>query len=347
MKIAVDAMGGDYAPEAIVDGAVQAARVARGRYEIILVGDEQKIRRELSRYAADKLPISIYHASQAIGMEESPMQALRSKRDASVLVATQLAKKGMADAVVSAGNTGAFMAAALLTLGRLPKVSRPALGSFIPNEKGISVVIDVGANVDSKPANLLQFGVMGSIYMEHIFDISRPKVGLLNIGEEESKGPEVIRQAYQLLQHSSLNFIGNVEGRDILRGTAEVVVCDGFVGNIVLKFAESIIGMLTRTLKKKVGKNIPANLGALLMKPTFRKLRQLMDYQEYGGVPLLGVNGVCIVCHGRSTPKAIRNAIREARKMIELEVNERLEEAIADNIVLEERENWAIKRHSR
>jgi len=339
MKIAVDAMGGDYAPEAIVDGAVQAARVARGRYEIILVGDEQKIRRELSRYSADKLPISIYHASQAIGMEESPVHALRTKKDASILVATQLVKKGLADAVVSAGNTGAFMAASLFTLGRLPRVSRPALGSFIPNEKGISVVIDVGANVDSKPANLLQFGVMGSIYMEHIFDISHPKVGLLNIGEEESKGPELIRQAYQLLERSNLNFIGNVEGRDILRGTAEVVVCDGFVGNIVLKFAESIIGMLTRTLKKKVGRNIPANLGAFLMKPTFRKLRQLMDYQEYGGVPLLGVNGVCIVCHGRSTPKAIRNAIREARKMIELEVNKRLEEAIASNLVVEEKEN--------
>lgn len=339
MKIAVDAMGGDYAPEAIVDGAVQAARIARGRFELILVGDERRIRKELSRFAADSLPLSIYHASEAIGMEESPLQALRAKKDASILVATQLVKKGLADAVVSAGNTGAFMAAALLTLGRLPHVHRPALGSFIPNEKGISVVIDVGANVDSKPANLLQFGVMGSIYMEHIFDISRPKVGLLNIGEEESKGTEVTRQAYKLMKNSNLNFIGNVEGRDILRGTAEVIVCDGFVGNIVLKFAESIIGMLTRTLKKSVGRNIPANLGALLLKPTFRKLRQLMDYQEYGGVPLLGVNGVCIVCHGRSSPKAIRNAIREARKMLELEVNQRLEEAIAQNLVAEEKGN--------
>ncbi len=339
MKIAIDAMGGDYAPEAIVDGAIQAARVARGRYEIILVGDEQKIRREFSKYPVDKLPISIYHASEVIEMEESPTRALRKKKDSSILVATQLVKRGLADAVVSAGNTGAFMAAALFTLGRLPAVSRPALGSFIPNEKGISVVIDVGANADCKPLNLLQFGVMGSVYMEHIFDIRRPKVGLLNIGEEETKGNELTRQSYKLLKKSNLNFVGNVEGRDILRGTAEVIVCDGFVGNIVLKFAESIIGMLTSTLKKSVGKNIPANLGAFLMKPAFRKLKQLMDYQEYGGVPLLGVNGVCIVCHGRSTPKAIRNAIREARKMVEQDVNKRLEEAIASNLVLEEREN--------
>jgi glycerol-3-phosphate acyltransferase PlsX len=340
MKIAIDAMGGDYAPEAIVDGAIQAARVARGRYELILVGDEHQIRKELSKYDVKKLPLHIYHASEVIEMEESPAQALRRKKDASVVVATRLVKEGKADAVVSAGNTGAFMAAALFTLGRLPEVHRPALGSFIPNEKGMSVVIDVGANADCKPLNLLQFGVMGSVYMEHIFDIKRPKVGLLNIGEEETKGPEVVRQAHQLLKRSKLNFIGNIEGRDILRGTAEVVVCDGFVGNIVLKFAESMIGMLTRTLKRKIGRNIPANLGAFLMKPTFRKLYQLMDYQEYGGVPLLGVNGVCIVCHGRSSPKAIRNAIREARKMLDLRVNERLKEAITENLVLEEQEPW-------
>ncbi len=329
MKIAVDAMGGDFAPEATVDGAIQAARVARGNYEIVLVGDEQKIRKELSRFSADKLPISIYHASQIIGMEESPTRALKSKKDSSLVVATDLLKSGKADAVVSAGNTGAFMASALLTLGRLPGVHRPGLGSFIPNEESVCVVIDVGANSDCKPINLLQFAIMGSVYIEHIFDIRNPKVGLLSMGEEESKGNELVRDAHQILKKSKLNFIGNVEGRDILKGTAELVVCDGFVGNIVLKFAESIIGMFTRTLKKSVGKNIPANLGAVLMKPAFRKLRQLMDYQEYGGVPLLGLNGICIVCHGRSTPKAIRSAIREASKMFALDMNRKMQEALA------------------
>jgi glycerol-3-phosphate acyltransferase PlsX len=329
MIIAVDAMGGDFAPEATVDGAIQAARVARDKYEIVLVGNEERIKKELSRFSVEKLPISIYHASEEISMEESPTRALRHKKDSSLVVATTLLKKGLADAVVSAGNTGAFMAAALLTLGRLPGVHRPALGSFIPNEKGVCVVIDVGANSDCKPVNLLQFAVMGSVYIEQIFDIAQPKVGLLSMGEEESKGNELVRAAHQLLKKGSFNFIGNVEGRDILKGTAEVVVCDGFVGNIVLKFAESIVGMFTKSLKKSVGRNIPANLGAVLMKPAFRKLRLLLDYQEYGGVPLLGLNGICIVCHGRSTPRAIRSAIREASKMFSLDVNRKLQDALA------------------
>lgn len=332
MRIAVDAMGGDFAPESPVDGAIQAARVARGRYEIILVGDENLIRREIAKYSVKNLPLHIYHASEVIGMEESPTHALRSKKDSSIVVGSQLLKKDLADAVVSAGNTGAFMASSLLTLGRLPKVNRPGLGSFIPTEKGLCVLIDVGANSDCKPLNLLQFAVMGSVYVEHIFDISRPKVGLLNIGEEESKGNELVRESHKLLKESNLNFIGNVEGRDIFGGLAEVVVCDGFVGNIVLKFAESVVGMFTRTLKKNVGRNIPANVGALLMKPAFRKLKKIMDYQEYGGVPLLGLNKVCVVGHGRSSPKAIRNAIREARKMLEQDLNHKLELEIARNL---------------
>lgn len=335
MKIAVDAMGGDFAPEAAVDGAIQAARVSRGKYEIILVGDENKIRKELSRFSIKNLSISIYHASEVIEMEESPTKALKQKKDASIVVATNLLKKGKADAVVSAGNTGAFMASSLLTIGRLPGVHRPGLGSFIPNEEGVCVVIDVGATSDCRPLDLLQFATMGSIYIKHIFDIQNPKVGLLSMGEEESKGNELVRSAHKLLKESKLNFIGNMEGRDILKGTAEVVVCDGFVGNIVLKFAESIVGMFTRTLKKSVGRNIPANLGAILMKPAFRKLRQLMDYQEYGGVPLLGLNGICIVCHGRSTPKAIRSAIREARKMFSLDLNRKLQDALEENTLQE------------
>ena len=331
MKIAVDAMGGDFAPSAPVEGAIQAARLANGQYEVILVGDSVKIKGELSKFSADKLPIKIYHASEVIGMEESPTQALREKKDSSIVVGSQLLKKNLADAIVCAGNTGAFMASSLLTLGRLSGVNRPGLGSLFPTEKGVCMVIDIGANPDCKPLNLLQYAVMGSVYVENIFDIKNPKVGLLNIGEEKSKGNELAIEAHKMLKNSNLNFIGNVEGQDIFRGTAEVIVCDGFVGNIVLKFAESVAGMFTQTLKKSIGGNIMSNLGAFLMKPAFRKLSKIMDYQEYGGVPLLGLNKVCVVCHGRSTPKAILNAIREARKMLTQNVNERLKKEIKAN----------------
>ena len=331
MKIAVDAMGGDFAPAATVHGAIQAARIAKGQYEVILIGDEIQIKHELSKYSADRLPIKIYHASEVIGMDESPTHALREKKDSSIVVGSQLLKKEKVDAIVCAGNTGAFMASSLLTLGRLTGVNRPGLGSFIPTEEGMCVLIDAGANSDCKPLNLLQFSVMGSVYVENIFDIKKPKIGLLNMGEEESKGNELARETHKLLKNSKLNFIGNVEGRDIFKGTAEVVVCDGFVGNIVLKFAESIVGMVTQTLKKNIGQNISANLGVLLMKPAFRKLKKIMDYQEVGGIPLLGLNKVCIVCHGHSTPKAIRNAINEARKMLVQNVNQQLEQEIAVN----------------
>jgi len=333
MKIAVDVMGGDYAPQAIVEGAVQAAKVAKGRYGIVLVGKESDIKEELTRLGAKGMPgIEIVNASEVIEMHDSATEAIKKKKDASMVVATRIQKAGEVQAVVSAGNTGAFMATSLLNLGRLKGVNRPGLGSFIPNEKGMSVVIDVGANAECKPINLLQFGIMGSLYVRHIFDTQNPRVGLLSIGEEETKGNNLTREAHQLLKNSSLNFIGNVEGRDILKGTAEVVVCDGFVGNIVLKFAESIVGMLKNTIKKSIGKNILSNLGAILMRPAFRQLSKLMDYQEYGGVPLLGVNGVSIVCHGSSSPKAIRNAIREAEKMVNRNVNRLIEAEIKKNM---------------
>ena len=325
MRIAIDAMGGDLAPAAIVEGGVQAARVSKGRYEVVLVGDERKIQTELSKYSLDNLPLNVYHASQKIEMNEPPTAALREKKDSSIGVAVRLHKEKQVDAVVSAGNTGAFMTAALLELGRISGVNRPALGSFIPTEKGVCVVIDAGANADCKPINLLQFAVMGSVYVGHVFDTQNPTVGLLSIGEEESKGNKLTREAHQLLKKSHLNFIGNVEGRDILKGRAEVVVCDGFVGNVVLKLAESMVGMLTSTIRKTVGGNIFGNIGAYLLRPTFRKLRKLMDYQEYGGVPFLGINGVSIKCHGSSTPKAVRNAIREAQKMITENVNRLIE----------------------
>lgn len=323
MRIAVDAMGGDFAPAAVVQGGIEAAKVANGDFEIVLVGDQAKIEQEIHRhFRTHNLSLSIYHASQHIDMDEAPATALKRKRDASISVAHRLQKRGEVDAVISAGNTGAAMASALLELGRIQGVKRPGIGSLLPNGHGAAMLIDVGANVDCKPQHLLQFGLMGSIYMNRILGIEQPRVGLLSIGEERGKGNEATIEAYELLAHSSINFVGNIEGRDILRGSADVVVCDGFVGNIILKFAESIGGVFSIHMKRQIGKKIFRNLGAFLLKPTFAGLRKVFDYEEYGGAPLLGINGVSIICHGGSTPKAIKNAIREAAKMIREGVNQ-------------------------
>lgn len=328
MRIAVDAMGGDYAPWATVGGAVEAARISKGRYEIVLVGDENKIRSQLANYRKIKsLRISIYHAPEKIEMGEPPTSVLK-KKNSSISVAIELQKEGVVDAVVSAGNTGAVMTSSTLILGRIKGINRPAIGSFIPNEKGICFLIDVGANIDCKPINLLQFGIMGSIYVSHITSCKSPKVGLLSVGEEETKGNELTVQAHTLLKQSPINFAGNVEGRDILKGTTEVVVCDGFVGNIILKFTESIDGVYSTNLKRRIGKKIFANLGAFILRPTLDGLRRIFDYEEYGGVPLLGINGVSIICHGGSSPKAIRNAILEAEKMVRERVNQHIAEEI-------------------
>jgi len=329
MKIAVDAMGGDNAPREIVNGAIEAARRARDRYEVILVGDEKAVKKELkSHHFIKDLPISVVHASEKVEMDEAPATVLRKKPDSSIAVAVQLHKEGKVDAVVSAGNTGAVMAASLFILNRINGVKRPAIGSFMPHESGVGLMIDVGSNVDCKPLHLMQFGLMGSIFMTHIMNINKPRVGLLNIGEEESKGNEVIQEAYRLLSNSSLNFIGNIEGRGVMRGEADVIVCDGFIGNIVLKFGESLARMIALTLKRKIGGNIAGNIGAYLIRPKFRKLLKIFDYQEYGGAPLLGVKGNCIICHGRSNNRAIRNAVEEACKMIQEKVSYQIETQI-------------------
>ncbi|HEX9652256.1 MAG TPA: phosphate acyltransferase PlsX [bacterium] len=327
MRIAVDAMGGDYAPDAVVHGGIEAVRVGKGEYEVVFVGDEAQIHHCLSRhFRTHELPISIHHASQKIEMDESPTTALKQKPDASIAVAMALHNRGKVDAVISAGHTGAAMASALLSLGRIKGVKRPAIGSLIPYGHGVGVtlLIDVGANIECKPVNLLQFGVMGSIYMKNIYKLPSPRVGLLNIGEEASKGTEVLQEAYDLLSKSRLNFCGNVEGRDVMAGKVDVIVSDGLVGNIVLKFAESFNGVYSKTLKRKIGKKVFSNMGAFLLKPTFERLRRIYDYEEYGGVPLLGLNGTCIICHGSSTPKAIKNAVREAATMIRQRVNEKI-----------------------
>jgi glycerol-3-phosphate acyltransferase PlsX len=332
MKIAIDAMGGDKAPSAIIDGVVQAANLVQEDTEILLVGQEVVIQKDLkSRFVPRELPISVIHAPEVVSMEESPAIALRKKRDSSIMVAIDLVKRGLADAVVSAGNTGAVMAATLVELGRLKGINRPAIASFFPTEKRTTVVLDVGANASCKPVNLYQFGVMGAIYANRILGRRRPKVGLLSIGEESSKGNENTILAHQMLSASSLNFVGNIEGRDVLRGNVDVVVCEGFVGNVILKLTESIDGLLTSQLKRYVMSKLRYRLGAHLLMPALLAFRRDLDYAEYGGAPLLGVNSVCIICHGGSSGKAIRKAIDVAHRMVKADVNSGIVEQLAQN----------------
>lgn len=319
-------MGGDNAPEATVSGAIEAARRSNDRYEIVLVGDRDAIEQELDEHHFIKdLPISVVHASQQVEMGEAPSTTLRKKPDSSIAVALDLHKNREVDAVVSAGNTGAVMASALLKLRTVEGVQRPAIGSFMPNENGVCLVLDVGSNVDCKPEHLLQFGMMGSLFMDHILNVERPTVGLLNIGEESSKGTDAVQQAYKLLENSPLNFSGNVEGRDILKGKTDVVVCDGFVGNVLLKFGESLASMISTTMKRTIRGNLPGTLGMYLIRPSLRKLFKLFDYQEYGGAPLLGIRGNVIISHGSSGPRAIKNAVEEAWKMVTSKVTKQIE----------------------
>jgi glycerol-3-phosphate acyltransferase PlsX len=324
IRIAVDAMGGDLAPASVVEGSIWAQQENHGNFQMVLVGDKNKIQSELFRLRADHQPIEICHAPERIEMKEEPVESLK-KKDSSIAVGMRLQKEGEVDAFISGGNTGAVMTHALLTLGRLEGINRPAIASFVPTEKGIVVILDVGANAECKAVNLYEFGVMGSVCTSHVFKKPNPRIGLLSIGEESTKGNEVTLVANRLLSEDhSLNFIGNVEGRDVLKGTCDVVVCDGFVGNIVLKFAESIDGFLTWLVKKRVKESLLFRFGAFLVKVSIRDLRKVLDYAEYGGAPLLGVNGVCIICHGDSSPKAIKNALKLATEMVREEVNQRI-----------------------
>jgi len=326
MRIAVDAMGGDYAPRVVVEGAIQAAR--KNRYEIILVGDETRIKEEMKNYRTSFLPFSIHHSSEVIGMDESPAIACRQKKDSSIVVATRLIKEGMADAMVSAGNSGAVMASALMTLGRLPGVNRPAIAVLIPTLRGLGVVLDVGANVNSTAKDLLQFAVMGSIYMQRIMNKEAPRIGLLSIGAEEAKGDEVTVEAHRLLRQSGLNFVGNIEGRDILKGKADVIVCDGFVGNILLKFGEGIAEEFVNLFRDEILKYPFRKMGLTLLRGVFRDIKKKVDYTEYGGAPLLGVDGCSIICHGSSNAKAILNAIRVAGEFVEKRINQQIKESL-------------------
>jgi glycerol-3-phosphate acyltransferase PlsX len=336
MRIVVDAMGGDHAPAAEVEGAVEAVRETAGESTVILVGDEARVRAELERLdAGGQAGIEVVHASERVEMGEDPVPQIRRKKEASIAVAMRLLKEHRADGLVSAGNTGGVVAAALLLLGRIKGVRRPAIATFLPSPSGGAILLDVGANSDCTPQHLLQFAKMGEIYARRLLDREAPKVGLLNIGEESTKGNKLVQSTYSLLEESSLNFVGNVEGRDIFQGRADVVVCDGFVGNVVLKFSESVAHFITHLIKEEIGEDLRNRLGALLMKPVFRSLSQQLDYAEYGGAPMLGVDGVVIIAHGRSSPKAIKNAIRVANRFAEGRINDHIRDELQDSRIAE------------
>ncbi|MFA5859268.1 MAG: phosphate acyltransferase PlsX [Elusimicrobiota bacterium] len=325
MKIAVDAMGGDHAPQAIVKGVVQAAEKF-GQHTFILVGDETKVEAELNANGYNGNKIEVRNATQVIGMDEHPGRACRQKRDSSIMVATKLVAEGVAQAVVSAGSSGAQLASALIYLHRLPGISRPAIISPMPTkEGGFSIVLDVGANVDCKPKYLLEFAIMGSMYLKCVYNRESPKVGLLSIGEEDAKGNELTLATFELLKNSKLNFVGNIEGYDILKGKADIIVCDGFVGNVVLKLSEGLAEFLFSFIKSKIVEHpIRAAFAALTLNKVFKDIKKLIDFDEYGGMPLLGINGTSIVCHGKSTPKAIVNAINVAAEFTSKGVNEQI-----------------------
>lgn len=329
MKIAVDAMGGDYAPGVVVKGAIEAARDYPG-IEVILVGDEEKIKSRLGEFKYSGSGIEIHPASEVIQMSESAAASVRRKRNSSIVVGINLVKEGRADAFFSAGNTGAVVCAATLGLGLLSGVERPGIAIITPTLKGISLIVDVGANIDAKPLHLLQYGIMGSAYLENIFNVPNPSVGLLNVGEEETKGTEFVKETYELLSKSGINFIGNVEGKALFSGQCDVIVCDGFIGNVALKVTEGTAEAIQVFLKRHLLKtNFLGKIGILLLKKTFIRFKKELDYSEYGGAPLLGVGGVVIIGHGRSNVKAIKNAIRVAKEEVERRFNEKILEALA------------------
>jgi len=326
--IALDAMGGDHAPRAEVEGAILAARELGVR--VTLVGVEGTVRQELNRHRHRSLPIEIVNATDVITMSDSPSQAFRRKKDSSLHVAAKLVRDGKADALVSAGNTGAAMTVARFILGTLPSVDRPALAAAFPNMKEkVTVILDVGANVDSKPAQIEQFAVMGEIYYRAIWGVKKPRVALLSIGEEEMKGNELTREASARLKQTSLNFVGNVEGRDVFRGDVDVIVCDGFTGNIALKISEGLVEHIGGMLKKAIKSSLTSQLGYALSKRAFDDFRKRTDYSEYGGAPLLGVRGITIIGHGRSNPNAIKNASRVANELCRSRVNEKIEQELS------------------
>lgn len=329
MKIALDAMGGDYAPAITVAGAIDSV-LEYDDIEIVLFGDEPQIKNELKgrQYPLGRIHIS--HTSQIVGMHESPISALRKKKDSSIKRAIESVKNNETAAVVSAGNSGVAMASALFALGTSKGVDRPAIAAVMPTLKGLFVLIDAGANVDCKAENLLQFALMGSSYCKAILGKETPKVALLSIGEEDTKGNELTKEAFGMLKNANINFIGNIEGKDVFLGNADVIVCDGFIGNIVLKTSEGLAETIVKMLKREIAGIAGGRIGYLFMKPALKNFKKKTDYAEYGGAPLLGINGTCIISHGRSTSRAIRNAIRVAVEFSRKKVHEIISKEIVN-----------------
>ncbi len=335
IRIVLDAMGGDFSPKNEVLGALEALAHSQGKIHVVLAGDKTKIEQAIKDAgASERKDLEILATTEVIGMEDEPVAALRQKRDSSIVRGFDLVKSGDSQAFVSAGNTGAVMSGATLLLGRIKGCSRPTIGSQFPRaEGGFTLVFDVGATVDSKAIHLLEYAVMGSIYAREMFKIASPKVGLLSVGEEKSKGNELVFLAAELLEKANkeqrINFVGNVEGRDVLKSTVDVIVCDGFVGNVVLKFAESIVGVIRARLVQYSQTGLLNKLKAGITASVFRVMFKDFDYQEYGGVPLLGVKGVAIIGHGRSTPRAIKNMVLKAQEMVERKINDKIAAALA------------------
>ncbi|HEX9023917.1 MAG TPA: phosphate acyltransferase PlsX [Geobacteraceae bacterium] len=329
MKVAVDAMGGDNAPVVEVEGAIAAVR--EFGIPIILVGDTERINRELANHDCKGLDIAVRHASEVVGMHDSAADAVRKKRDSSIRVAFELVKNGEADAVVSAGNSGATMAAGMFVLKRLAGIERPAIAQVFPTLHGHTLVLDVGGNVDCKPIHLVQFAIMGEVYARLVLGSAQPKIGLLSNGEEESKGNDLTRETSSMLKNISLDYIGYVEGRDIFNGTVDVVVCDGFVGNVVLKLSEGLVESVGKMLKDEIMSSLLAKVGYLLAHQAFSRFKKKVDYAEYGGAPLLGINGVGMISHGGSNPKAIKNAVRFAHDYARKGVNQMVAEKLQEN----------------
>ena len=342
MKIVLDAMGGDHAPGVVVEGAVQAAKELG--VEVILVGHKDRIGQELSHYDTSGLPLSTVHAEQVVEMEEH-VDAVKRKENSSIRVGMRMVREGQADAFVSAGNSGAVMASAIFDLRRIRSIKRPALAVIYPAAPTLVLLIDNGANTDPTPQNLVQFAHMGAAYVEHLWDIKNPRVAIVSNGEEADKGNKLVRETFPLLQKSGLNFVGNAEGKDITRGIADVVVTDGFTGNVMIKLTEGLVSFLARFLKREITGGVLSKIGLMLMIPglvlmvpglvlqipALLRIAKRMDYAEYGGAPLLGVDGVVIIAHGRSNAKAIKNAIRVARDSVNARLVDVIKRGISDN----------------
>ena len=330
MKIAVDAMGGDHGPAVVVEGAVAAVREFGA--SVILVGDREAVDGEVRRLGAESLGLELCHASEVVGMAESPSLALRRKRDSSLRVAAELVRDGKASAFISAGNTGAALAISMFVIGVLRGIDRPAIAAVLPSLRGFAVLIDAGANATPKAWHLFQFALMGHVYARDILGLERPRVGLLSVGEEEGKGNELTREAFDLLKESRLNFIGNIEGRDVYNGSCDVIVTDGFTGNVALKISESLAEMVGAMIKEELTRDLRSKVGAALAVPAFGRFRKRVDYTEMGGAPLLGIDGAAIICHGASPVKAIKNAVRVAAEWAKAGLNEHIKAALEAEI---------------